>query len=373
MPKRKPAIVIGTKAELIKMSPVMAALKRSGPGYSSIFTGQHNIDQELKENRLSRPDYVFDPSAKGRGRFLSKAAASIWSVKAFFWIRKALSKLKPSVVLVHGDTMTTAAGALAAKSLGLTLAHIEAGLRSGSVREPFPEEISRRIADKLSDYFFCPTWHSAQNLLAEGKPRSRIFVTGNTNIDAASKKISMSQKKRRGKYLIAKIHRHENVTSRKRLSDFISAISASPLPVVLILPENLERQLAKFGLQVPRNAKTIKYLPQKKFLTLLASATAILTDAGGETEEACWLGVPCIQFRERAERQEAEISGAAIRTTDSKKILEAIVLAKGGKWKIPLEARKAFGTGVAAKEIVGEICKILSEKNTKRNVFIKER
>lgn len=348
------AVVLGTRAELIKMAPILSELKRRRISAELVFTGQHNIDAELRQLGIPKPAHVFDSSASGRGRFASKASAGLWLARAFLWLARSLGRLKPSLVLVHGDTMTTAAGALAAKSRGLKLAHIEAGLRSGSLREPFPEEISRRIADALSDYFFCPTYDAAGNLLAEGKPRSRIFITGNTNIDVVRKLAPC--RARRGNYVLAKLHRHENVTSRARVARFLLAIGGSPIPVRLITTENLERALIKFKLKIPGRVRKIGWLPSRKFLSLLAGAKAIVTDAGGETEEAAYLGTPCIQFRERSERREAEAAGAAWRTTDPGRIRG--ILGSLGRWKKP-HNREIFGSGDAGRRIADELSRLV--------------
>jgi UDP-N-acetylglucosamine 2-epimerase (non-hydrolysing) len=352
------AVVLGTKAELIKMSPVLRELSRRRIPTSLVYTGQHNIEAELKEHKLSKPDFVFDSSAKGRGRFSSKISASLWSLSAFLWIRGILSRTKPTLVLVHGDTMTTAAAALAAKTANPrpSLAHVEAGLRSGSLREPFPEELSRRVTDSLSDWLFAPTYRSAGNLLSEGRPRDTIIITGNTNIDVVSSYKNRTPRNK-GTYIIAKLHRHENIHSRKRLSSFVSVLVNSPFPVKLVLTENLERMLRKFSLAIPKKVKILPFLPQKKFIRLVSGARAILTDAGGETEEATFLGIPCIQFREKSERQEAELSGAALRTTDDRKILAALTNLRKTKHLVEKPARDVFGSGRAAREIVDFISK----------------
>lgn len=363
-PGKKAAFVIGTIAELIKISPIVSELEKRRIPYEIFFTGQHNIESALKENKMRPPKHTFDYSAKGRGRFSSKLSAGTWVLRATGWVSKKLSADREiSLVLIHGDTMTTTAGAIGAKLAGKKLAHIEAGLRSGSAREPFPEELSRRLADSLSDYFFCPTWHSAQNLLSEGKQRSRIFVTGNTNIDVLrSKKSKGSAGIPKGKYAIAKLHRHENITSKERIRKFFRAIELSPLPTILILPENLKRQAEKFKIRIPKTERTEGFLPQKKFLSLLSNATTILTDAGGETEEACYLRVPSIQFRKHSERTEAESTGASVRSIVPEEIAEHLKRAKSGKWKITGNARLVFGEGRASKEIADFVRDFLSGK-----------
>ncbi len=353
------AIVLGTKAELIKMSPVMHELARRRIAYSFVYTGQHNIEAELREHGIPAPDFVFDASAKGRGRFSSRLSASAWSFSAFLWLRERLSAIKPRIVLVHGDTMTTAAGALAVRTIfpRPLLAHVEAGLRSGSLSEPFPEEISRRVADSLSDWFFASTYYAAGNLLAEGKPRDRIVVTGNTNIDVLSLgRPGKAGRRKLRNYIIAKLHRHENIHSRKRLERFLRVLERSPFRAKLLMTENLARMLKRFSLEPPRKVQVLGFLPQRRFFSLLGGARAIITDAGGETEEAAYLSVPCIQFRERSERQESELSGASIRTTDDRKILSALESLRnkkaghfGGK---AAPAANVFGEGRAAREIV---------------------
>lgn len=363
---KKVLAILGTKAELIKMVPLIRELSKRRIHAKILLTGQHRLDSEIAESKLGSSILgVFDKSAKGRGRFDSKAGALLWVARLTVWLFSEIRMERPSLVIVHGDTMSTFAGSIAAKAAGRKIGHVEAGLRSGSSREPFPEELSRRFADSVSEYYFCPTWQAEQNLLSEGRPRRNIFVTGNTNIDSAREKLAVRREKRRPQknkeripnkpFIIAKIHRHENVSDKGRLERFFRAVEDSPVKVLIILPENLKRNALKAGLSIPKNALKREFMSQSDFLKILSKSTAILTDAGGETEEACYLGIPCIQFREKSERQEAESSGAAARTTDPEKIKELINLARDKIWRVPKNAKETFGKGKAAIEIADAI------------------
>jgi UDP-N-acetylglucosamine 2-epimerase (non-hydrolysing) len=360
-------IVLGTRAELIKMAPVMKELNARKMKYFFLHTGQHGINDLAKELGVRKPDLVLSKPSSVRGGFgVSKLKALVWGAKIFFKTRKAIKRIRPKMVLVHGDTMSTALASFAAKSLLARplLAHVEAGLRSGDLQEPFPEEISRRVADFFSDYWFAPTELARENLLREGKKKERVFVTGNTSMDLLHEKVgeaaSSREKIPRKPFLYAQLHRQENIKSRERLQAFCHVLLNAPCKVVLVLVENTRAQMEKFGLLKPITSSPriiVKpALPYTDFLKVFSNAACVLTDGGGEIEEACALQIPCIVFRVASERQEAEKAGCALRTgCNPVKALDAIedALAKRGVFKKISSAKNPFGSGDAGKKIVG--------------------
>jgi len=373
-PKKKEVMVIlGTKAETIKMSPVLRELVRRGIPYFLLHTGQHDISNELNELGLRTPDAVLEKST-GRGRFSNAIHASFWNFGKLLLIRLWIKSVSPKIVLIHGDTMTTATAAIATRSFlshRPLLAHVEAGLRSHNLREPFPEEISRRIADCASDILFCPTAFAAENVKNKHKRGKCVFVVGNTNIDSlkyALKKGNINPDTGRAKknpYLLAKLHRQENIKSEKRLSEFVKILENAPMHVEFILADNTRRKMKKFGIfdrvSGLKHVSIRKDMPYIEFLKLFAGASCILTDGGGETEEACFLKVPCIEFRRFSERQEAERAGIAIRwngnTSIVIKLIESIAKIKP---KHIARAKNPYGDGTAGAKIVAEIEKIIS-------------
>lgn len=364
-------IVLGTRAELIKMAPVMRELQRRKMPYFFLHAGQHDIRDMIKQLNVKAPDLILEIPEVKRGRFeISTLKALLWNLGNFWRIRQAIKRLKPKLVLVHGDTMTTAAASLAAKSIGVNpplLAHVEAGLRSGDVFEPFPEEISRRIADFCSDICFAPTERAAGNLRRHWYFGKKVYVTGNTNIDSLKLNLPVALKRSKIKlppkpYAVAEMHRQENIKSRKRSTSFVEVLLNVPCPIIFTLFENTRRQLEKFGLlQKLRNAKHVRLhetLPYHDFLKLFANTACIITDAGGEIEEATVLRIPCIAFRKASERQEAEEAGVAVRVGSNAKLaLEYIneALTKGAFYKRAKKARNPFGEGTASKQIASII------------------
>ena len=175
------AIIIGTKAELIKCIPVMKELEKREIDYFFIHTGQHNINEIIRDFKLKKPDKVLYSPPKSSSKFMVKTHKAIfWFLPLIFKIRKILNEIKPSHVLYHGDTLSSAAAAMASSSFfgkkNWKNAHLEAGLRSYDRR--MPEEINRIVADHVSDYLFAPTEKAKQNLLKEGVDEEKIFVTG---------------------------------------------------------------------------------------------------------------------------------------------------------------------------------------------------
>lgn len=294
------AFVLGTRAEAIKIIPVIAALERRKLAYQVFSTGQH----DLSEFRFKNFTQLETPRGK-TGAFNSVLGGVLFALKNCLAL---VPHLRGAVVVVQGDTMSTAAGALAGRLAGCSVCHVESGLRTGDFLQPFPEEASRIIADWLSQVHFAPTVKAARNT-----PAATTFVVGNTVVDAVrARRLRVSN----GKFVIVSIHRQENIRNEGVMRALAAQVEEIALryPVLFILPANTRRQLEKFGLleRVLACCKVSSVLPYPAFLAKLASCRAVLSDSGGLAEECSFLGKPLLIFREKTERMEAVEGGNAV-------------------------------------------------------------
>lgn len=336
------------------MSPVIRECVRRDLDYFIVHTGQHysyDMDRVFFEDlHLPLPSYNLDVGSGSHGRQTGKMLAGIEDI---------LIKEKPDIVYVQGDTNTVLAGALAASKLQIAIGHVEAGLRSFD--RAMPEETNRIVADHVSDLLFAPTVESKRLLLREGIPEAKIFVTGNTIVDAVKsnleiargsdilKRLKLSPKA----YLLSTIHRQENVDDRSRLSSIIDGLSKVyseyKLPIILPIHPRTKKNLAEFGLTIPEGISLIDPAGFMDFLMLEANARIALTDSGGVQEECCILNVPCVTLRENTERPETILVGANVLAgSEADKICVAArtMLDKKDPWENP------FGDGSAGKNIV---------------------
>ncbi|MFA7198176.1 MAG: UDP-N-acetylglucosamine 2-epimerase (non-hydrolyzing) [Methanoculleus sp.] len=347
-------IILGTRPEIIKMSPVIRECERRGLDYYIIHTGQHysyEMDRVFfEELDLPDPNYSLDV---GSGTHAGQTA------KIMTGVEDILTKEPPEIVLVQGDTNTVMAGALAASKLHVRVGHIEAGLRS--FNRQMPEEINRVLTDHISDYLFAPTEKSRQNLLAEGIADRRICVTGNTVVDAIYQNLDISRRKvnvlkdldlEPQEYFLVTAHRQENVDNRTRLKEILKGLAGVQkefsLPVVFPVHPRTEKRIKELGIGVD-GLNLTKPFGFLEFLQLEAQAKLVLTDSGGVQEETCVLGVPCATMRYDTERPETLDVGSNILVgTDSGKIIEGVRSATMQRrgWENP------YGDGIAGKMIV---------------------
>lgn len=356
------SIILGTKAELIKCMPVLKELDRRGLPYTFIHTGQHSISDLVEDFGLRPPDVVLYEPPRLSSRFMTKThKALFWAIPLIFKIRAAVRRAAQKYVLYHGDTMTTAAAAIGSSKLlnpkrGWKNGHLEAGLRSGSLFEPFPEEISRRVADRFSDFLFSPSRGSAANVR---KMKGKVFMTGNTIVDCVKICLGIARARRMSRpkerrYVMVNIHRHENIKSKKRMEEVVKTVEMIKWPVYWPMHDNTRKQLKKFGLWPRLQKKNIHISPlitYIRFLWWLAGAYFIITDGGSIQEESLTLRKPCVLMRERTERQEGLKTGINFLCgADAEKAWAAIKKIEGGirikKFKNP------YGDGTAAKKII---------------------
>jgi UDP-N-acetylglucosamine 2-epimerase (non-hydrolysing) len=348
------AIILGTRPEIIKMSPIIRECERIREDYIILHTGQHysyEMDKTFfDELELPQPKYNLDAGsgshAEQTGRILTG-------------IEKILINERPDIVLVQGDTNTVLAGALAAAKLHIKVGHVEAGLRSFD--RAMPEEINRIVSDHISDYLFAPTETAKNYLLKEGIEESKIIVTGNTIVDAVYQNRDLSKKKADilGKYglvpksyILVTAHRAENVDSPETLKNIISTLEILAkeysVPVFFPMHPRTKKMMDQFGL-IPEKITIIDPVGFLEFLQLESNARLVLTDSGGVQEETCILGVPCVTLRTSTERPETIDTGANVLAgTHTDQILKAAkqMLSRQQDWKNP------YGDGNAGERII---------------------
>lgn len=356
MPKNiKISIIIGTRPEIIKMSPIIKECEKRRLNFFTLHTNQHyskNLDiLFFKELELPRPKYNLKVSsgthAEEKGKML-------------IGIEKVLKKEKPDVVLVEGDTNSVLAGALAATKLHIKVGHIEAGLRS-YFRE-MPEEINRILTDHCSDLLFAPTLKAKEILLSEGIPQKKIFVTGNTIVDTTYKNLKLASKKSKilrrlnltkENYFLVTCHRPENVDKKEKLKGILNGLSLVHkkfnLPIIYPIHPRAKKMIKSFQIKIPQGIKLIQPIGHLDFLQLMINTELVLTDSGGIQEEACILKIPCVTLRNNTERPETiEVGSNLLSGTNSRKIFKITnkMINKKRDWKNP------FGDGKSGKRII---------------------
>ena len=351
----KIAIILGTRPEIIKMSPVIRECERRGLEYYILHTGQHysyEMDRIFFEQlQLPAAKYNLDVGSGLHGAQTGRMLSGIEQI---------LMEDTPDVVLVQGDTNTVLAGALAAAKLHIRVGHVEAGLRSFD--RTMPEEINRIMADHISDYLFAPTGTSKLNLLAEGIPEEKIFVTGNTVVDAVYQNLEISRQKvnplkdmglQEKGYFLTTVHRAENTDSKERLSAILDGFrqiyEEFSLPIIFPVHPRTVKMINEFGLQIPEGVRITDPVGYLEFLQLENGARLILTDSGGLQEEACILGVPCVTLRDNTERPETVEVGANVIAGRDIAACTRRMMQVGNGWKNP------YGDGDAGKIMINEL------------------
>jgi len=350
----KIAIVVGTRPEIIKMAPVVRELERTNTDFFILHTGQHysyNLDRVFFE-QLQLPYAKYNVEV-GSGSHAEQTA------KILIGVEKVLQHESPDIVLVEGDTNSVLASALAAVKLRIKVGHIEAGLRSYD--RQMPEEINRTLTDHCADYLFAPTEKAKAILVGEGIPVEKIFITGNTIVDAVYQNLEIARQRGNTlnslqlnpkEYFLVTLHRQENVDNPARLLSILKGLEKVAdgfhLPIIYPIHPRSRKRIEEFDLK-PQNLRLIAPIDFLGFLQLESNARLILTDSGGVQEEACILGVPCVTLRDNTERPETlEVGSNILAGTTPQKIVECskVMLGRGNDWQNP------FGDGKAAERIV---------------------
>ena len=288
-------------------------------------------------------------------------------------IRKLLHRLTgiyakepKSIVVVHGDTATAFSAALAAFLSGMPIAHVEAGLRTYDINEPYPEEFNRRAISLMSDINFAPSDEAMRNLIAEGIAKEKIFLTGNTVIDALKYNLDRCNSffATRDNYALVTVHRRENL---ERLDSIFGAFQkiADRFPTLtLVYPVHKNptiKRMAEKYLSGTRNIKLLSPLPTHEFHRALFGCRFVMTDSGGVTEEAAYLGKPIISLRDKSERSElTEHSGMIIAGTERENILAEVtrLIEDGEYYRNMSRPTKIYGSGDASVKIADLLIKM---------------
>ena len=384
--KKKIMLVFGTRPEAIKMAPLVKAFQSYPQDFDTIVcvTGQHRemLDQVLSIFDI-RPDYDLNIMKQGQDLY------DVTS-KVLLGMRDVLKEVQPHVVLVHGDTTTSTAAALAAFYQQIPVGHVEAGLRTHNIYSPWPEEMNRQITSRIASYNFSPTTLSRQNLLDEGVVADRIFVTGNTVIDALHMVVNkikcdnglsqilekqifahgydMGRISQDRRMVLITGHRRENFGEGFiHICKAIQTLSQRFPNVDFVYPMHLNPNVRKpihevFGEQLDGlgNMFFIEPLEYVEFVYLMEKSSIVLTDSGGIQEEAPGLGKPVLVMRDTTERPEALEAGTVkLVGTDFNKIVTEVsmLLEDDSAYEKMSKAVNPYGDGMACGRIVAEFLK----------------
>ena len=369
---KKILFVFGTRPEAIKMAPVIKAFKDEKIFDTKVcVTGQHRqmLDQVLDLFDI-KPDY--DLNIMELGQDLFDITANVLS-----GMKNILSEYSPDLVLVHGDTSTTSATAISAFYQKIKVGHVEAGLRTGNIYSPWPEEVNRQISGVIANYHFAPTSTSMENLLKENKNKENILVTGNTVIDALFLVLDKIEKDAKLKNTILKSisdqykfnsdkkiilvtgHRRENFGEGfTNICKALKKIADNNHDVDIVYPVHLNPNVQKPVKNILSNSKNIYLinpLSYENFIYLMSKSYFIITDSGGVQEEAPSLGKPVLVLRNTTERPEA-LEAGTVKLVGTN--FEAIVnesqkfLDDEKEYKKMSKAHNPYGDGSASKRIV---------------------
>lgn len=369
---KKILFVFGTRPEAIKMAPVIKAFKDEKIFDTKVcVTAQHRqmLDQVLDIFDI-RPDY--DLNIMERGQDLFDITANV-----LFGMKNVFSEYSPDLVLVHGDTSTTCATSIAAFYQKIKVGHVEAGLRTGNIYSPWPEEVNRQISGVIANYHFAPTTTSMENLLKENKNKENIIVTGNTVIDALFLVLDKIEKDNKLKNKILKSfsdqykfnddkkiilvtgHRRENFGEGfTNICEALKKIADKNHDVDIVYPVHLNPNVQKPVKNFLSNSKNIYLidpLSYENFIYLMSKSYFIITDSGGVQEEAPSLGKPVLVLRNTTERPEA-VDAGTVKLVGTN--FEAIVnesqkfLDDRKEYKKMSKAHNPYGDGSASKRIL---------------------
>ena len=358
--KIKVMTVFGTRPEAIKMAPIVLELQKHADKITPVVavTAQHRemLDQVLNLFHIT-PDHDLDIMAQGQTLFDI-------TTKAMKGLDAVLSEEKPDIVLVHGDTTTTFAGALAAYYHQTTVGHVEAGLRTHNKYSPFPEEMNRKLTGCISDLNFAPTQTSEQNLLAENVKPESIFVTGNTVIDALHHTVrsDFEFEDEMLRSILVTTHRRENLGEPMRhVYKALRQLTEEFEDVEVVFPVHKNpkvREVVREELGGLEKVHLIDPLDYEPFANLMSRAHLILTDSGGVQEEAPALGKPVLVLRDTTERPEAVAAGTVkLIGTDRERVYQEAktLLEDPAEYGRMAESVNPYGDGKASERIIQAI------------------
>ncbi|MEY8500494.1 non-hydrolyzing UDP-N-acetylglucosamine 2-epimerase [Enterococcus avium] len=367
--KIKVMFAFGTRPEAIKMIPIIKKMNDDDRFITRILvTAQHRemLDQVLDTFEI-HPDYDLNIMVEKQN--LVHITNTVLEKVSYI-----LEQESPNILLVHGDTTTTYASALAAFYKNITIGHVEAGLRTGKKYSPFPEEMNRQLTDVLTDIYFAPTEQSKKNLLLENHKEENIIVTGNTAIDMmkytiknnyVSKTVKIFEKDQ--KIILLTMHRRENIGKpMENVFKAIRKIASLHSEVKIVFPMHKNpviRQLAKKVLGSSDNIYLVEPLSVEDFHNLCSRSYMVLTDSGGIQEEAPSFGVPVLVLRDTTERPEGVDAGTLkLIGTEELGVLKEIetLLIDEGEHKKMTKIKNPYGDGFASEKILEGIINYFS-------------
>lgn len=368
--KIKVMTVFGTRPETIKMAPLVQELKKR-PEIQTVVcvTAQHRqmLDQVLDAFKI-KPDYDLNIMQK-------EQTLSDITTRALKGLEGVMKSEKPDIVLVHGDTTTTFAGALAAFYQQIPVGHVEAGLRTYNKYSPFPEEANRQFVGVVADMNFAPTEKSKNNLLREGKKEDTIFVTGNTAIDALKTTVKEDFENEilrwvgDSKLIVLTAHRRENIGEpMKNMFRAIKRIVEKYEDIKVVYPVHLNPIVLDTANEIfggCERVKLVQPLEVLEFHNLLNKSHIILTDSGGIQEEAPSLGKPVVVLRDTTERPEGIDAGTLKLAGTEENVIYASIeelLENEKEYLRMCQAENPYGDGKASIRIVNEIVKKFGNK-----------
>lgn len=366
---RKVMLVFGTRPEAIKMCPLVKELKkRTGLETILCVTGQHRqmLDQVMEVFDV-KPDY--DLSIMKSGQTLSDITTEV--LKAFSCV---LDKEKPDVVLVHGDTSTTFASALACFYKQIPVGHVEAGLRTYNIYSPYPEEFNRQAVSIVSSYNFAPTEMAKENLLKEGRDENFIYVTGNTAIDALQTTVRDDYSHpeldwaENSRLILITAHRRENLGEPMRnMFRAIKRVMQEHPDVKAIYPIHLNPQVRATAHEIfdgDDRIRLIEPLNVLDFHNFMKRSFLILTDSGGIQEEAPSLGKPVLVMRDTTEREEGIAAGTLKLVGTQEECIYSCfkqLLTDEEEYQKMAKASNPYGDGKACQRIADILEQVLAE------------
>lgn len=374
--------VFGTRPEAIKMAPVVLELKKHQDEIETVVavTAQHRqmLDQVLHLFKI-KPDYDLDIMSQGQTLY------DITS-RAMNGLKEVLEKEKPDLVLVHGDTTTTFAGALASYYSQTAVGHVEAGLRTGNIYSPFPEEMNRKLTGAIASFHFAPTETAKANLLREGVNQEKIYVTGNTVIDALMKTVrpdyEFDDEKLRQidfehhRVILLTTHRRENLGEPMRhIYKALRSVVQETSDAEIVFPVHrnpLVRQVVNEELAGVDRIHLIEPLDYEPFANLMSRSYLVLTDSGGIQEEAPSLGKPVLVLRNTTERPEAVKAGTvSLIGTNVDVVYETTrrLLTDKKAYEAMSNAVNPYGDGRASERIVQAVRYVYNECSERPEEF----
>lgn len=357
--------VFGTRPEAIKMAPIILALKKRRDEFESftVVTGQHRemLNQVLDIFHIN-PDCNLDVMTE------NQSLENI-TTKVITGLSTIIRDYQPDIMLVHGDTTTTLAASLVAFYNHIPIGHIEAGLRTWDKYDPYPEEINRQLTDTLADLYFAPTNLSRDNLIKENHPENKVFVTGNTAIDALALTVNqnyhhtiLDQIDLHKHIILVTMHRRENQGDpMRRVFRTIRQVVKSEPNVEVIYPVHLSPAVQKAAHEIMGDTHRIHLIDPLDvidFHNLAARSYFIMTDSGGVQEEAPSLGKPVLVLREETERPEGVKNGTLkLVGTDPVRVKNAMLQLLHDKsvYKRMADAENPYGDGHATERILDAI------------------